>query len=123
MAPPHPAGSVPHGSMHCHSAVPAAPLWKVRVLRLLGAIGTLRWSLATVKVWDTPVAGSSDETDFAGVFALGSAGSIGATESWPGIPVGVAKLSEPAGSAVASSKLTTVTVTSVFAGRTGFAGM
>src|SRR5579884_1000270 len=117
MAPPKPEGPVPQGSMHCHWNVPALPVRMVKVVFDLGALGTLMPSLAMVKVCDTPLCGSIEVTAVAGASALGSVGSSAWTWSGPVTPVAVANCSDPAGSAVASSKLTIVMLTVVLAGR------
>jgi hypothetical protein len=50
IAAPQPADPLPQGSMQRQSYTPPAPVWKVNVVRERGAIGTLRPSLAIVKV-------------------------------------------------------------------------
>src|SRR5258708_5619480 len=95
----------------------------VKVVLELGAMGTLSPSLAMVKVWETPVAGSMLETWVAAVSALGFDGSIVWTLSGPMVPVATAYLSAPLGRAVALSKFTTVMTTSLFAGRVKAEGM
>src|SRR5579863_9101670 len=123
MPPCQPEVPVPHGSMHCHVNFPAAPVWNVNVVFACGATGTLRPSVAIVKVWETPVAGSRLYVVVAGATALGFPASSGWMDSGPVTPKAFAYCVEPAGRAVASSKLVIVMVTVVYAGTVKSDGM